>query len=71
MSRGGQRYLPACRQVGEQVADFLGGKAFELALRHHGNARGFDLFNVLAWEDDPLVGGLDSDRAVILLADDT
>jgi len=63
--------LPACRKVCEQVADFLGGESLELAFGHHGDGRGFDLLDVLAGKDDPLVGGLDGDRAVILLADDT
>src|SRR5271157_4570192 len=58
----GQWHLPACRKVCEQVADFLGGESFELAFGHHGDGRGFDLLDVLAGKDDPLIGGLDGPK---------
>ena len=70
MSRSRHRRLTARRQVREQVADLLGAESLELALGHHGDGRGLDVLDVLAGQDDPLVGRLDGQRLVVLLADD-
>ena len=68
--RVGQRDLLGAGEVGDEVADFVGGEAVEEAFGHHREGRFLAGFDVGDGNDERLVGGLDGERLRSFFGDD-